>query len=86
VGIAGTSPQLQSATIRALIFNFKHLVFNKKQLDDTKLLSSDQSVQEFIRKITKIIALFLKNESAPKELHRSALKFIKIAITYLNFS
>lgn len=30
--------------------------------------------------------LFLKNEAAPRELHRSALKFIKVSITYLDFS
>jgi hypothetical protein len=55
-------------------------------LDESKLLSSDAGVQEFIRKITKIIALFLKDQTAPKELHRSALKFIKVAITYLDFN
>lgn len=54
-------------------------------MDESKLLSSEAAVQEFIRKITKIIALFLKDQQAPKELHRSALKFIKVAITYLNF-
>lgn len=29
--------------------------------------------------------MFLKDQTAPKELHRSALKFIKVAITYLDF-
>ena len=85
VGLAGTTPQLQSSTIRALVFNLKKLVVTKRSIDDSQLLSKEASVQEFIRKITKIIALFLKDQAAPKELHRSALKFIKVAITYLNF-
>jgi hypothetical protein len=55
-------------------------------LDVSKLISKEPQVQEFIRKITKIIALFLKDQTAPKELHRSALKFIKVAITYLDFN
>jgi hypothetical protein len=85
VGLAGTTPQMQSSTIRALVFNLKHLVVTHRTIDESKLVSSDPAVQEFIRKITKIIALFLKDQAAPKELHRSALKFIKVAITYLNF-
>jgi len=60
-------------------------VVTKRNIDENKLVSSDPPVQEFIRKITKIIALFLKDQNAPKELHRSALKFIKVAITYLDF-
>ena len=63
----------------------KQLVVTKRNIDESKLVSSDPPVQEFIRKITKIIALFLKDQNAPKELHRSALKFIKVAITYLDF-
>ena len=43
-------------------------------------------MQDFVRKVTKIVALFLKDNSAPKELHRSALKFLKVAITYLQFA
>ena len=85
VGLAGTTPQLQSSTIRALVFNMKQLVVTHRTMDESKLVSSEPNVQEFIRKITKIIALFLKDQAAPKELHRSALKFIKVAITYLNF-
>jgi len=38
-----------------------------------------------MNKVTRIIALFLKDSTAPKELHRSVLKFTKIAITYLDF-
>lgn len=63
----------------------KQLVVTKKSLDSNKLVSSEPQVQDFIRKVTKIIALFLKDQAAPKELHRSALKFIKVAITYLDF-
>ena len=51
----------------------------------TKILASTPEVQDFIVKVTKIIALFLKDASAPKELHRSVLKFIKVAITYIDF-
>jgi hypothetical protein len=42
-------------------------------------------VQDFLRKVTKIILLFLKDQNAPKELHRSVLKFTKVSITYLDF-
>ncbi len=69
-----------------MVYNLKQLVVTKKTLDTNKLVSSEPQVQEFIRKITKIIALFLKDQTAPKELHRSALKFIKVAITYLDFN
>jgi hypothetical protein len=41
VGIAGTTPQMQSSTIRALIFVFKHLLVTKKCLDGSKLLSTE---------------------------------------------
>lgn len=85
VGLAGTNPSLQSSTIRALVFNLKRLVVTRRTFDESKLVSTDPAVQEFIRKITKIIALFLKDQTAPKELHRSALKFIKVSITYLDF-
>jgi len=99
VGIAGTKPQMQSNTIRALIFNMKTnltlRVFETKAEDSeeedndglsvNKLLASTDKVQDFLRKVTKIVALFLKDATAPKELHRSVLKFLKIVITYLSF-
>ena len=44
VGIAGSTAQLQSSTIRALIFNLKLLVVTRKSVDDSKLLSSDTAV------------------------------------------
>ena len=87
MGLAGTTTQIQSCTIRALVYNLKQIVAVRKSIssDDAKLLSTDEAVQEFIRKITKIVSLFLKDQHAAKELHRSALKFIKVAITYLDF-
>ena len=42
-------------------------------------------MQDFLRKVTRIIALLLKDQTAPKELHRSVLKFLKIVITFLVF-
>jgi hypothetical protein len=68
------------------VFNLKALVVTRKSLDVSKLLSSEPQVQEFLRKVSKIILLFLKDSSAPKELHRSVLKFTKVAITYLDFN
>ena len=49
-------------------------------------MATTPEVQDFICKVTRIIALFLKDASAPKELHRSVLKFIKVAITYIDFN
>ena len=42
-------------------------------------------MQDFLRKVTRIIALLLKDQTAPKELHKSVLKFLKIVITFLVF-
>ena len=50
-----------------------------------KLSSSDPQMQDFLRKVTRIVALLLKDQTAPKELHKSVLKFLKIVITFLNF-
>ena len=50
-----------------------------------KLLSTDTAMQEFLRKVTRIIALLLKDQTAPKELHKSVLRFLKIVITFLTF-
>lgn len=58
----------------------------KAGLKVNKLLSSAETVQEFLRKVTRIVALFLKDATAPKELHRSVLKFLKVVITFLQFS
>jgi len=51
-----------------------------------KLVASSPEIQSYMNKVTRIIALFLKDSKAPKELYRSVLKFIKIAITYLDFT
>ena len=96
VGLAGETPQVQSCTIRALIFGLKKTLKAKQEFvvapdgkDEpfyiARLISSDWQVQDFLRKVTKIIALFLKDQTAPKELHRSVLKYMKIVISYLRF-
>lgn len=38
-----------------------------------------------MRKVTRIISLLLKDQTAPKELHKSVLKFLKVVITFLKF-
>lgn len=43
-------------------------------------------MQDFLRKVTRIVALLLKDQTAPKELHKSVLKFLKVVITFLSFS
>ena len=43
------------------MFNLKALVVTRKSLDVSKLLSSEPQVQEFLRKVSKIILLFLKD-------------------------
>ena len=103
VGLAGESPQTQSNTIRALIFNMKNTIQVDSQIrqkprendgqddeDDKnvikgKLLSTDAQMQDFLRKVTRIISLLLKDQTAPKELHKSVLKFLKVVITFLKF-
>ena len=42
-------------------------------------------MQDFLRKVTRIISLLLKDSTAPKELQKSVLRFLKIVITFLNF-
>lgn len=94
VGLAGTSPQMQSSTIRALIFNLKlnltlaieldgEQEISGKKLKVNKLLAGSETVQDFLKKVTRIVALFLKDPTAPKELQRSVLKFLKITITFM---
>lgn len=68
-----------------MVYNLKAIVVTTRTLDESKLLCSEQPVQDFLRKVTKIILLFLKDQNAPKELHRSVLKFTKVSITYLDF-
>ena len=88
---------MQSSTIRALIFNLKlnltlaidvdgEQELGGKKLKVNKLLAGSDTLQEFLRKVTRIVALFLKDPSAPKELQRSVLKFLKVAITFLQFT
>ena len=59
---------------------------NSSSQIENKLLSSDPQVQDFLKKVTRIVALLLKDQTAPRELHKSVLKFLKIVITYLDFS
>jgi len=76
VGLAGTTQQMQSSTIRALIFNLKQnltLAIDSSKGDEpslkvNKLLAGTDTVQDFLKKVTRIVALFLKDPTAPKEL------------------
>jgi hypothetical protein len=88
---------MQSSTIRALIFNLKMNLtlaietdgeqeLGDKKLKVNKLLAGTDTVQDFLKKVTRIVALFLKDPTAPKELQRSVLKFLKVVITFLQFS
>lgn len=99
VGLAGNTPQVQSCAVRALIFNMKNtikvdsMVRRRPTFDEEnvtveieKLSSADPAMQDFLRKVTRIVALLLKDQTAPKELHKSVLKFLKIVITFLVFS
>ena len=100
VGLAGESPQTQSCAIRALIFNMKQTILAESMVrahrtdvvEDEgavkikdKLSSKDPQMQDFLRKVTRIVALLLKDQTAPKELHKSVLKFLKVVITFLSF-
>ena len=95
VGLAGRTPQVQSCTIRALLFCLKKTLCIKQEFANAdgeekkfvirRMVSSEASVQDFLRKVTRIIALFLMDQTAPKELHRSVLKYMKIVISYLRF-
>ena len=42
-------------------------------------------MQGYIRKITRLVSLLLKDKTAPRELVKSVLRYIKIAITFLSF-
>ena len=39
-----------------------------------------------MRKVTRIVALLLKDQTAPKELYKSVLKYLKVVITFLQFN
>jgi len=91
IGFAGTSHHTQACTIRALIFNLKiNVVTDNIPLSalgiesaEGRLRAEDTQVQNFLKKVSKIVILFLKDASAPKEIHKSVLKFIRIICTYL---
>jgi hypothetical protein len=55
------------------------LNYTKKALD-----VSEPQFQEFLKKVTKIVALFLKDDKAENEVHRAALKFLKTAVAFMS--
>ena len=71
VGLAGRTPQVQSCSIRALLFCLKKTLCIKQELAKDgeeekkfpikRMVSSEEQVQDFLRKVTRIIALFLKD-------------------------
>lgn len=77
VGFAGTKAQTKSATIRALMLL---LTINYKQQG---LEIEDPSFQDFLRKVSKIVALYLRDGQAETEIHRASLRFLKTAIAFL---
>ena len=51
----------------------------------TKLDAKEPQIQDFFSKVSRIVCLLLLDKTAPKELHRSVLKFLKIVISLLGF-
>jgi hypothetical protein len=47
------------------------------------LAVEDPSFQDFLRKVSKIVALYLKDDRAEAEIHRASLRFLKTAIAFL---
>jgi hypothetical protein len=43
----------------------------------------DAGFQDFLRKVTKIIVLFLKDHESGKDLLRSVLKYVKTIVAFL---
>jgi len=80
VGFAGTKSATQSATIRALMLLLR-INYNKQE---NGLQTSEASFQDFLRRVSKIVALFLKDEKAENEVHRASLRFLKTAVAFLN--
>ncbi len=81
VGFAGTKATTQSSTIRVLLLLLK--INYAKKSEENALNFDDFQFQDFLRKVTKIIVLFLKDHTAPHELHRSVLKYIKTVVSFL---
>lgn len=89
VGLAANKPQTQSSTIRSLIFTIKkNVILNPDNFEDDNttnmILSSDAGFQDFMQKASRIVVIFLKDETTPHELARSVLQFLKISITLLS--
>jgi hypothetical protein len=53
--------------------------YKKKGID-----TNEAQFQDFLRKVSKIVALYLKDETAEAEIHRASLKFLKTAISFLS--
>jgi len=47
------------------------------------LAIEDASFQDFLRKVSKIVALYLRDERAEAEIHRASLRFLKTSIAFL---
>jgi len=77
VGFAGTKAQTKSATIRSLMLLLK-LNYVKKGID-----VNDVSFQDFLRKVSRIVGLYLKDELVETEVHRASLKFLKTSVAFL---
>ena len=78
VGLAANKPQTQSSTIRSLIFSIKkNVILNPDNFEDENttnmILSSDAGFQDFMQKASRIVVIFLKDETTPHELARSVL-------------
>lgn len=88
VGLAGSNSQTQSSTIRAIIFTIKKNVqFGNQTADDERqnlIQISDAGFQAFLKKASKIVAIFLRDRNCPQELVRSVLQFLKITTGLLS--
>ena len=78
VGFAGNKSSTISATIRALMLLLK-VNYVKKGIN-----VGDPQFQDFLKKVSKIVSLFLKDEKAETELHRASLKFLKTSVAFLS--
>lgn len=82
VGFASNKIQIQSATIRALLLLLK-INYSVKDKEPSAVQVHEAGFQEFLRKVTKIIVLFMKDHQSGNELHRSVLKYIKTIVSFL---
>lgn len=84
VGFAGTKSATQAATIKSLLLLIKINYGKLLTKEEGCLDFNEASFQDFLRKVTKIIVLFLKDKSAGNLLHKSVLKYCKTIISFVN--